>query len=240
MQIEICVDSLDSALAAQRGGASRVELCSALSEGGVTPSHGLIRSVRAALTIQVFVIVRPRGGDFVYSANEFQVMQKDVLNARNLGCDGVVFGLLTPEGDVDIPRTHELVELARPLEVTFHRAFDEARDLDEALEAAIGCGVDRILTSGGASSARSGATTLARLQAQARGRIQIMAGGGVRPHNVTELLRITKIGAVHSALISLPLPANEAHGQTYKGEWPVVTAEDVAELRRNAEAAWAS
>jgi copper homeostasis protein len=236
MQIEICVDSLDSALAAQRGEVTRVELCSALREGGLTPSLEMIQSVRSALTIQVFVMIRPRGGDYVYSANEFQVMKKNVLNAKVSGSDGVVLGLLTPQGEVDIPRTRQLVELARPLEVTFHRAFDEARGLETALEAVIECGVHRILTSGGASNASSGARTLARLQAQARGRIQIMAGGGIRPNNVTQLLRETGIRAVHSALTNLP---DESSDLACKGGWPVVRAVDVAELRLNAEKALA-
>lgn len=234
MQIEICVDSLDSALAAQQGGALRIELCSQLAVGGLTPSQGLIQSVRAALTIQVFVMIRPRGGSFVYSADEYQIIQNDIVTAKKLGCDGVVFGLLTPQCDVDISRTRELVKLARPLEVTFHRAFDEARDLNAALEALIDCGVDRVLTSGGASSASAGAPTLAHLQAQAQGRIQIMAGGGVRPHNVTQLLRATGIRTVHSALVSLP---DESSSPVCSGEWPVVNADDVSELRRNAEAA---
>lgn len=237
MQIEICVDSLDSALEAQRGGATRVELCCALGEGGITPSQELIRSVRAAVTIQIFVMIRPRSGNFVYSENEYQIMRCNIASAKELGCDGVVLGLLTPQGDVDIPRTRELVELARPLEVTFHRAFDETRDLDAALEAVIDCGADRILTSGGESSAYAGIHALARLQERARGRIQVMAGGGVRPHNVTELLRMTGIRAVHSALISLP---NKLSDLACKRQWPVVNAEDVVELRRNAEVASAS
>lgn len=237
MQIEICVESLDSALAAQQGGASRVELCSALREGGLTPSQKLIRSVREALTIQVFVMIRPRTGNFVYSESEYQNMRNDIVTAKKMGCDGVVLGLLTQQGEVDILHTRALVELARPMEVTFHRAFDEARDLDAAMEALIECGADRILTSGGTSNAISGTKTLARLQAQSRGRIQIMAGGRVRPQNVTELLRSTGIRAVHSALISLP---DESRSPAWTGEWPVVNAVDVADFRRNAEAAWAS
>ncbi len=237
MQIEICVESLDSALASQMGGGARVELCSALREGGLTPSPGLIRSVRAALTIQIFVMIRPRSGNFVYSENEYHIMQSDIASAKELGCDGVVLGLMTPNGDVDVPRTRKLIELSRPAQVTFHRAFDEARDLDEALEAVIDCGADRILTSGGASSAYAGIPALARLQERARGRIQVMAGGGVRPNNVTGILRLTGIRAVHSAMVSLPEKTDEWDCTARNHDWPTVNADEVAELCRKAEEA---
>lgn len=164
-------------------------------------------------------------------------MHNDILIAKELGCDGVVLGVLTPQGDIDIPRTREFVKSARPLEVTFHRAFDETRDMDAALEAVIDCSADRILTSGGASSAYEGIPALARLQQRARGRIQIMAGGGVRPNNVTEILRLTGIRAAHSAMVSLPEKTEERSRTTYNRAWPTVNADEVADLCRKAEEA---
>jgi copper homeostasis protein len=200
MDVEICVDSVESAIASASGGAERVELCSALSEGGITPSSGLIREVRAAVPIQLFVIIRPRGGNFVYSDSELEVMRKDILTVKALGVDGVVLGVLTSDDEIDQQHTRELIQLARPLQVTFHRAFDVCRDMDRALEGVIASGADRILTSGGKTDAVSGMSTIGTLQQKAGQRIRIMAGGGVRAFNVRTIALRTGVREVHTSL----------------------------------------
>lgn len=200
IDLEICVDSVDSAVAADRGGAQRIELCSALSEGGITPSSGLIRSARAAIGIDLFVIIRPRGGDFIYTKHEIEVMRRDIGHAKELGANGVVLGALTAQNRIDVEGTQRLVEEARPLQVTFHRAFDLCEDPKAALETVIQCGAERILTSGGKFDATRGTRTLAQLCAQAGDRIRIMAGGGVRGTNVAQLVKATGIRDVHTSL----------------------------------------
>ncbi|MGH9538865.1 MAG: copper homeostasis protein CutC [Terriglobales bacterium] len=198
--VEVCVDSPESALAAQQGGARRVELCSGLMEGGVTPSAGLIATVRHNITIGLHVMIRPRGGDFCYSAAEFSVMQRDVLMAKQLGADGVVFGILDLDGQVDIQRTRQLVELARPLKTTFHRAFDMSVDIPRSLEAVIQAGAHRILTSGGSPTALDGALTLRQLVETAAGRIIVMGCGGIDAQNVRTVLENSGVREIHVGL----------------------------------------
>jgi copper homeostasis protein len=194
------VDSVESAVAAAKGGAERIELCSALSEGGITPSAGLIGAVRDAIGIQLFVIIRPRGGNFVYSDRELEVMRADIREVKARKVDGVVLGILTSDNTVDVRRTSELIQLARPLQVTFHRAFDVCPDMERALEDVIACGADRLLTSGGKSDAVKGLSAIAALQRKAEDRIRIMAGGGIRISNVRHVAVRTGIHEIHTSL----------------------------------------
>ena len=196
--IEICVDSTASALAAERGGAHRIELCSSLAEGGTTPSAGLIENVRRQISIPLHVIIRPRGGDFSYTDDEFEIIKRDVLTAKHLGADGIVLGILKENGHVDTARTRCLVELARPLNMTFHRAFDMSVDLNQALEDVTKAGVDRVLTSGGEQNAEDGITTISGLVARAKDGIAIMVGGGIRETNVRRILAKTGAREIHA------------------------------------------
>lgn len=180
-------------------GAIRVELCDNLPEGGTTPSYAQIAMAKQALSIKVYPIIRPRGGDFLYSDLEFGLMKTDIKTCKSLNCDGIVMGILNADGSVDLERCAELVELASPMPVTFHRAFDISNDLEKALEDIIGLGCERILTSGGESSALKGAGTIARLIKQARGRIIIMPGAGVSTANITQLIQLTGATEFHSA-----------------------------------------
>lgn len=200
IELEICANSLASALAAQQGGATRVELCDNLGEGGTTPSYGQIALATSNLTIPLFPIIRPRGGDFLYSDLEFEIMKADVLACKNLNCAGVVFGILTAEGKVDVARCTILKEIASPMYVAFHRAFDMTDDLSEALETLIAIGFVRVLTSGGYPTAIEGASVLKDLIAQANDRIQIMPGSGIRLNNVRGLIDNTSAQAVHASL----------------------------------------
>jgi len=206
MTVEVCAYSLASCLAAERAGATRIELCGGMSEGGITPSAGLIRQVRQAVLLPIYVMIRPRGGDFLYSDTELAVMQADIETARQLGADGLVLGVLHADGTVDETTTRELIELARPLPVTFHRAFDMTRNPAEALEAIIRTGAERILTSGQQPKAEAGIPLLRELVRQAAGRIEIMAGAGVSARNAG-LFREAGLTAIHlSGSRSQPSP----------------------------------
>jgi copper homeostasis protein len=195
--VEACVDSVESAVAAEKGGADRVELCCALLEGGLTPSAGAIELARKRLRIGLQVMIRPRGGDFLYTEAEYDVMRRDVDTARELGADGVVIGLLTPSGELDVERTRELVERARPLSVTFHRAFDMTRDPFAALDALASLGIDRVLTSGQEESALEGLELLEELVARAGDRIVVLVCGNLTEKNIARVARETGAKELH-------------------------------------------
>ena len=195
--VEACANSLTSALAAQAGGAARVELCSALIEGGVTPSAAVIELARQRLDIKVNVLVRPRGGDFCYDDTEVAVMTRDIEFCRRAGVDGVVIGILTPDGSVDVQRTGALVAAARPMQVTFHRAFDMAADADHALGDVLALGVERLLTSGQRGSAFEGRGLIANLVRRAGARLVVMPGAGIHEGNVRKLIDTTGVREVH-------------------------------------------
>jgi len=197
LTFEISIDSVLSAKNAQRAGAQRVELCASLIEGGTTPSIGMVKTVRKNIDIQMFVIIRPRGGDFLYTDDEFDVMCNDILEAKRNGADGIVSGALTPDGEIDIEKTKEMVKLTYPLPFTFHRAFDMCKDPYKALEQLIGLKVSRILTSGLQPSAELGAELLAELVNQADKRITIMPGAGINENNIIPLIKKTKATEYH-------------------------------------------
>jgi copper homeostasis protein len=199
--LEVCVTSTKAARTAEAGGADRVELCDQLSIGGVTPAIDLIEATVRAVEIPVHVLIRPRGGDFRFSSAEFAGMRAEIEEAGRVGAAGVVIGVLLPDGRVDIERTRKLAELAAPMKITFHRAFDEIRDQEAALEDVILTGADCLLTSGGAMSALAGATRIAGLRRLAGDRLDVMAGAGVRAANILELLRRTGVRYVHGSLL---------------------------------------
>jgi copper homeostasis protein len=239
--VEVCVDSVASAVAAERGGAQRVELCSDLLEGGLTPSLGLLGVVRSRVSIAIHPIIRPRPGDFCYSDEEFECMQRDIEVAKREGADGVVLGILQPDGKVDVRRTQQLIELARPLSVTFHRAFDMSADLVEALEDVCATGADRVLTSGGEQECLQGSRTVARLVEAARHRITIMAGGRIRINDAANIIERTGVTEIHVGLAS-PVSSSMAGpnsrrvslGKAQEDEFPrtQVLEENVRELIR--------
>jgi len=198
--LEISVDGIDKAVAAERGGSDRIELCADLSVGGLTPSKELLRSARERVHIPIYSMIRPRAGDFVYSDSEFAEMRHSVAVAAECGMDGVVLGILRKNRRIDMTRTRRLVDLARPLPVTFHRAFDETPDFARALEEVIQTGAARILTSAGAKTALQGAAKLAELAAAARDRILVLPGAGITASNLAEVVQKTGAVEFHSGL----------------------------------------
>ncbi|MBI5009070.1 MAG: copper homeostasis protein CutC [Bacteroidia bacterium] len=196
-KLEICVDSIESALNAQLAGADRVELCDNLIEGGTTPSYGSILSARSNLNIMLHVIIRPRGGDFLYTDIEYDIMRRDIDVCGEAGVDGVVIGILTPEGQIDIERTAKLVEYATPMSVTFHRAFDMCADPVKSIEDIILTGSNRLLTSGHRNKATDGAGLIKNLIEKAAGRLIVMPGGGIDDTNISALVKATGASEFH-------------------------------------------
>jgi copper homeostasis protein len=205
MICEICVDSVAGVRAAKEAGAQRVELCADLLEGGITPSLGMIRQARKVSGIDLNVMIRPRGGDFLFNDDEFVAMWADIETAKAEGADGVVIGLLTAAGEIDVGRTRELVALAPPLSVTFHRAFDVTAGPFRALETLIALGVDRVLTSGQEASVLEGLPLIVELMKRAGDRIVIMPGGGITARNVERIVEATKPREIHFAALE-PAP----------------------------------
>ncbi|HEY1483051.1 MAG TPA: copper homeostasis protein CutC [Candidatus Acidoferrum sp.] len=228
--LEIAVESLPAAQAAQRAGAGRIELCANLSQGGLTPTAELMRQVRAALHIPIFAMIRPRPGNFVYTDSEFAAMQSQISQARELAMDGIVLGILTPSHHIDIHRTAQLIELARPLPVTFHRAFDEAlrastyQDSFAALDDVIATGAARLLTSGAATTAPEGATQIRQLIQAAANRIIVMPGAGIQPNNFPTLRRITQAQEFHAGLGTV-LPYNSPDYSAFESQVRQLTSQ---------------
>ncbi len=201
-EIEICADSIESVLEAQKAGANRVELCESLCEGGTTPSYGLMSMAKQLVDIDVFVLIRPRKGNFVYSKHEIDIMIKDIEAAVNIGVDGIVIGCLTADGEIDIPACKKLIYAAASLPVTFHRAFDVCKNPIKALEEIKQLGVQRILTSGQQNKAIDGVELLAKLNKQAKSDLKIMVGSGVDENNIVEIAKATNAKAFHASLRS--------------------------------------
>jgi copper homeostasis protein len=210
---ELCAETIDACLAAKEGGAHRIELCSGLSEGGLTPSHGLVQAAIKCSGLPVHVLLRPRGGSFQYTKSEMAVMREDIRHVKQLGAAGVVLGLLRPDGSVDVEGMRELVQLAHPMKVTFHRAFDVTPSLPQALEDVITTGCDRVLTSGGQRDVAAGSGCLAKLVVQANHRIAIAVGGGLQLKDAALLARLTGAAHFHGSLrrkLNSLRPSNEA------------------------------
>jgi copper homeostasis protein len=232
---ELCVTDLEAARAAEIGGADQIELCSQLSDGGITPGVDLMIEAIKVLSIPTFVLIRPRTGDFVFSPTEFDQMKRQIEQARVAGAAGVAIGVLLPSGRVDVKRTSELVTLAKPLRVTFHRAFDETPDIAEALEDVIRCGVDCLLTSGGAPDVLTGAESIGMLCKQAGGRLDVMAGGGLQLASLVEVLRRTGVSRLHGSLARRLIAHGDGNSNgklQSSGSGPVVSEADVREAVR--------
>ena len=200
MLIEICASTYQSAINAQKGGAHRIELCENLKVGGVTPSYALIKQVVAELNIPINVLIRPRGGDFVYSDDEFNRMLSDIEDSKSISYNGIVSGVLNPDNTIDIERTRQLIEASKPKSFTFHRAFDETSDPIGSLKMLMELGVERILTSGQATTAIEGLKTLKKLHKKANEEVTILVGGGVRSSNVLQFT-LAGFNEVHSSAI---------------------------------------
>lgn len=229
MKIEICATSVQSALNAQKAGAQRIELCSELAVGGITPSYGLIKQVRNEVSIPVFVLIRPRSGNFVYSDEEFEIIKKDIQLCKDSGCAGIVSGVLKEDFSIDLVRTKELIELAKPLEFTFHRAFDLTPNPIESFEELIEMGVNRILTSGQENSAEKGIDLLVKLKELAQDKLTILPGGGISAENV-HLFRESGFKEIHASASSVwkesPKPKISMNSEKFFDETKVFVSDE--------------
>lgn len=237
--LEVAANSAASALAAQAGGAHRIELCENLGQGGTTPSCGSIAVARERLRIPLYVLIRPRAGDFLYHAQEAEVMLRDIELCVRLGCDGVVIGALDAQGDLDLPLCRQLMAAAGPLGVTFHRAFDVARDPAQALEQIIALGCERVLTSGACASAEQGADAIARYRLQADGRLKIMAGAGISAANLATVARRSGVAEFHAsakAWCESPMQRNGSALPGLEGEHMQTSTGQVIALREALQA----
>jgi copper homeostasis protein len=239
--IEIATSDFITTQAAVEGGADRIELCAALTEGGTTPSYGMVKKCREKFSVQLFPIIRPRGGDFFYTDEEYDIIKEDVLLCKNLGCDGVVIGFLKKDGTLPVKKIAALIQLAYPMEVTFHRAFDRCKDPFEAIEQLIQIGCTRLLTSGQQPAAPQGIELIAQLVKAADERIIIMPGSGVRKENIKELAQKTGATEFHSSLRSKQKsrmefihPAFSKSEESYTN--PAIDVEDVKALRKALQA----
>ncbi len=230
-KLEVIAFNIESCLLIQQAGAHRIELCDNPGEGGTTPSYGFLKKAREHVSIDLFPMIRPRGGDFLYSDDEFEIMKEDILRCKELECDGVVIGLLNADGTVDVKRSAELVELAHPLGVTFHRAFDRTRDAFEALETLIDIGCERILTSGLTPNVTEGTEMLTKLIDAADNRIIIMPGSGVRSNNIRELAQKTGAVEFHTSARTLVSTKMNYINSLMKEEMKAVMA-DEEEIRQ--------
>lgn len=221
IQIEVCASSIESVVQAVKGGASRIELCASLGEGGITPPLSWIEHSIKNTDLQVFTLIRPRGGDFLYSDNEYLMMKKDIVHCGEAGCHGVVLGLLTADGKVDKERTAELTELAKNfnMSVTFHRAIDRTQDLFKSVEDIIEIGCDRILTSGGKTSAIEGKDEVKKMIDIAKERIIIMPGGGVNEDNIVELVNYLKTKEFHGSFRTMVPSRMLYRSDTFKEDY---------------------
>lgn len=239
LRLEIAAGSLGAALAAQDGGADRVELCENLGEGGCTPSYGTLALARERLRIGLHVLIRPRAGDFLYAPHELETMLRDIALCVQLGVDGVVIGALEADGGIDVALCRQLVEAAGALDVTFHRAFDAARDPAQALEQVIALGCRRVLTSGAQAGAPQGAAAIAGWVAQAGGRLEVMAGAGITPANVAAVVAATGVADVHASAKQRVRSAMRWSNPALQGleyDWQASDAATVAALRRALDA----
>jgi copper homeostasis protein len=239
MKIEIVVYNIESAIQAEKGGADRIELCDNPGEGGTTPSAGVIEQVRKKISIEMFVMIRPRGGDFCYSTDEFASMQRDIEVCKQLKVDGVVLGILTYLSRIDKERCKTLIDLARPMSVTCHRAFDVTPNLAEALEDCIEVGFDRVLTSGGQPKAIMGVEMISQLVLKSNGRIAIMPGSGVSEDTVSEIVSKTGAGEIHFSAKRFITSKNLSHHPNFRftealpddwGNW-IVDAATIQRIR---------